>query len=170
VTARWRRFNSLSVVDRRLIVEAALLLFIVSIGLRLCRFQRLRNILAWLGGLSGQPDKQSVVPVSHIADRIAWAITAIAKDWPRSMTCLVRALAAESMLRRRGIASDLRFGVRNEGDGADPFSAHAWLECDGLAVMGGLDDLSDYHVLTAPARFSRSGLVAEGPDPWHPKP
>jgi len=35
------------------------------------------------------------------------------------------------MLRRRGIVSRLRFGVRLE-DGV--FAAHAWLECDGRVV------------------------------------
>lgn len=169
MTARWRRFNSLSVADRRLIVEAALLLSIVSIGLRICSFQRLRGMLAWCGGHLDHPERPSVAPVSRVADRIGWAITAIAKDWPRSMSCLVRAVAAEAMLRRRGIASDLRFGVRNDRNKADPFSAHAWLERDGLVLIGGLDDLSEFHVLAEPARLSRSGLVAEGPDQWHPK-
>ena len=169
MTARWRRFNSLSVADRRLIVEAALLLSIVSIGLRICRFQRLRGMLAWCGRPLDHPEKPSVAPVSRVADRIGWAITAIAKDWPRSMSCLVQAVAAEAMLRRRGIASDLRLGVRNDRNKADPFSAHAWLERDGLVLIGELDDLSEFHVLTEPAQFSRSGLVAEGPDQWHPK-
>ena len=169
MTARWRRFNSLSAADRRLIVEAALLLSIVSIGLRICRFQQLRGILAWRRGPLGHPENQSVAPVSRVADRIGWAITAIAKDWPRSMTCLVRAVAAEAMLRRRGIASELRFGVRNDRNRADTLSAHAWLERDGLVLIGGLDGLSEFHVLTEPAQFSRSGPVAEGPDQWYPK-
>jgi hypothetical protein len=39
--------------------------------------------------------------------------------------CLPRALAAQAMLRRRGVASRLCLGVAREGQ---VLSAHAWLE------------------------------------------
>ena len=39
--------------------------------------------------------------------------------------CLPRALAAQAMLRRRGVASRLCLGVAREGEA---LSAHAWLE------------------------------------------
>jgi hypothetical protein len=57
------------------------------------------------------------------------------------------------MLGRRGIGSDLRLGVRHDAGPLNPFTAHAWIECKGLVVMGALDDLGDYHVLPVPARF-----------------
>jgi hypothetical protein len=57
------------------------------------------------------------------------------------------------MLGRRGISSNLRLGVRHDGESLNPFTAHAWVECQGLVVMGAVDDLGDYHVLPVPTRF-----------------
>jgi hypothetical protein len=57
------------------------------------------------------------------------------------------------MLGRRGISSNLRLGVRHDGEPLNPFTAHAWVECQGLVVMGAVDDLGDYHVLPVPTRF-----------------
>jgi hypothetical protein len=50
-------------------------------------------------------------------------------------TCLVRALAAQALLARRGHASQLRLGVARGSGRA--FEAHAWLEQDGRVLVGG---------------------------------
>jgi aryl-alcohol dehydrogenase-like predicted oxidoreductase len=47
--------------------------------------------------------------------------------------CLPRALALQWMLKRRGIAADIRLGVRTD---AGTLSAHAWVECQGIALGG----------------------------------
>ena len=65
-------------------------------------------------------------------ESVGWAVTR-ASAWglfrPR---CLVRSLAIQRMLRRRGIVSStLNIGVRMRG-GA--FEAHAWVELDGVVV------------------------------------
>jgi hypothetical protein len=46
-------------------------------------------------------------------------------------TCLPRSLAVWTLLRRRGIESELRIGVR-QNDGT--FEAHAWVERDGVVL------------------------------------
>jgi hypothetical protein len=49
------------------------------------------------------------------------------------MTCLRRSLALQWLLRRRGIDTELRFGVRRVA--GDPgLEAHAWLERHGHPV------------------------------------
>lgn len=50
-----------------------------------------------------------------------------------SAPCLPTALAAQSMLRRRGVASKLCLGVRRE---TSALAAHAWLEIDHKVVFG----------------------------------
>src|SRR5262245_37303465 len=60
---------------------------------------------------------------------------------PGRSTCLHLAAALRLLLAERGIASDLRFGVRNEGG---TFTAHAWLECDGRVLVGGRDVYQRY--------------------------
>ena len=46
-------------------------------------------------------------------------------------TCLERSLALWWLLERQGIASSVRIGTRKTGQ---KFEAHAWVECDGVAL------------------------------------
>lgn len=50
-------------------------------------------------------------------------------------SCLTQALAAQVLLRRAGLDTTLRIGVKKEP--AEGLKAHAWLECDGVIVVGG---------------------------------
>ena len=64
-------------------------------------------------------------------ERLASDVRTASRLVPRA-TCLVQALALHAMLARRFRTSALRLGVtRSRG-----FEAHAWLECDGLVVIG----------------------------------
>ncbi len=119
---------------------------LVWTGLRLLRFPTLRRILDRYAGSSttgnaGQAHSSATSPVR-------WAITAVAARFP-SATCLVQALAADAILRRRGLTSELRIGVRVRGNSDVPFEAHAWVECGGAVVTGAIEDLSDFKVLPA---------------------
>jgi hypothetical protein len=80
---------------------------------------------------------------------VRWAIAAVAARCPPA-TCLIQALAADAMLRRRGLPCELRIGVRPRGDGAVPVEAHAWVECAGAVAVGAIDGLSSFTVLHAP--------------------
>ena len=46
-------------------------------------------------------------------------------------TCLEKSLAVWWLLGRQGIPSSVRIGTRKTGD---KFEAHAWVECDGIAL------------------------------------
>jgi hypothetical protein len=143
--ALFRRFKSLGRSDRRLVLEAASMMALVWIGLRLLRLPTLRRILdryAEPPASTGPGEPQSSGPVR-------WAISAVAARFPPA-TCLVQALAADAILRRRGFASALRFGVRVRGSRAVPVEAHAWVECGGAVVTGGIPDLSEFKVLNTP--------------------
>ena len=64
-------------------------------------------------------------------DAAAWAIQAVSRRLAGTH-CLARSMALNAMLRRGGHASEIRFGVDREGDGA--FAAHAWVTCSGHPV------------------------------------
>src|SRR6476660_9051913 len=67
---------------------------------------------------------------------VAWSVETIgAKPWMNAM-CLPRALAAQAMLRRRGIASRLCLGVACD-EGA--MAAHAWIEVGQDVIVGGAE-------------------------------
>ena len=65
--------------------------------------------------------------------------------------CLLRSLTLARYLGRRGIACEVRIGLPAEQGGAAPgadldFSAHAWVEYDGVV----LNDRDDVAALYAP--------------------
>lgn len=64
-------------------------------------------------------------------ERLASAVRTASHVVPRA-TCLAQALALHAMLGRRSRPSTLRLGVKR----SPGFEAHAWLECDGLVVIG----------------------------------
>jgi hypothetical protein len=67
---------------------------------------------------------------------ITWAVETIgAKPWMNAL-CLPRALAAQAMLRRRGIASRLCLGVARDGV---ELHAHAWVEVGKEKIVGATD-------------------------------
>ena len=140
-----RRFTSLERSDRRRVLEAASLMALVWTGLRVLRFPTLRRLLhryarSSATGNAGRPHSSATYPVQ-------WAITTVAARLPWA-TCLVQALAADAILRRRGLTSELRIGVRVRGNSDVPFKAHAWVECGGTVVTGAIEELADFKVLT----------------------
>ena len=143
----WRRLAALDGRDRWLVVEAAVLLPIVWIALRLLPFLQLRRVLDRSAALL----RRAVPHTAAALNRIPWAVNAVADRVPLSATCLVRALVADAMLRRRGFVTQLRLGVRLSGE-APPRSleAHAWVECNDRVVMGDFADIHEFVVPAAP--------------------
>ena len=131
------RYRALGVGDRRLVIEAAVLLSIVRLGIVSLQFSVLRSLLDRL--LRVDPRRRSGTP-SPSVERCAWAVAAVSRRLPFRSTCLVESLAVDAMMRRRGYATEIRFGVRPPKDGV--LAGHAWVECDGAVVFGSLQDYS----------------------------
>ncbi|MCY4634686.1 MAG: lasso peptide biosynthesis B2 protein [Acidobacteria bacterium] len=60
----------------------------------------------------------------------------VARRLPFEALCLPQAMAAQWMLRRRGVSARLWIGVRRPAPGR-PLAYHAWLTVDGESVIGG---------------------------------
>lgn len=79
---------------------------------------------------------------SVAADRVALGrlvggiVRGVARRVPAKVVCLPRAMAAQWMLRRRGVGGDLVLGARRTGP-EQPLDYHAWLTVDGECVIGG---------------------------------
>lgn len=70
-------------------------------------------------------------PVTHqdaaaITDVTASRVATAGAFYPARALCLEQSLALCSLLRRQGVAAELRIGVQSL-----PFQAHAWVEVDG---------------------------------------
>jgi hypothetical protein len=102
------------------------------------------------GSVASPPDRRPSPGV------IGWAVTAASRFVPRS-TCLVRALAAQSLCRRYGYPCRLQLGARR-GEAGD-LEAHAWLEIGDEVVIGGGEVLGEYTPFS-PARRQGEGEPA----------
>lgn len=101
-----------------------------------------RVLARQLGGLvPPPPGPAELVPDPALTDdqqmairRIRWAIGAVEHWLPLRTLCLQQAIAARTMLGRRGIGSELHLGVDQSGPSG--LKAHAWLDAGGLRVTG----------------------------------
>lgn len=137
-----RRYHALSGADRSCALEAAMVMIAVRLAFSALRFTVLRTALdRAVRAFQKRPSRVT----SHDVGRVAWAVAAVTRRVPFRSTCLIESLTVDAMLRRRGMASEIRFGVLPPGGGA--LSAHAWVEHDGAVVFGARSDLTDYRVL-----------------------
>jgi hypothetical protein len=122
----------LPAVRKRLLAEALLALGLARLVMALAPFRR---IAAWLGTAGWETP--STVSEEHlrIAHEIGWAVAVLARRVPWDGRCLAQALAATSMLRRRGLEGTVSFGAGRSDD--EQFSAHAWLRLGSYMVTGG---------------------------------
>ena len=86
-------------------------------------------------GVFQQPVSAAASGAVDQIPRVGWAVETTARLSPWTLACLPQALAAWWMLRSRGYSARLMYGVSN--DVKTGFSAHAWVEVDGMAVVGG---------------------------------
>jgi hypothetical protein len=88
----------------------------------------------WVFAWAGQPPRRTRRFGRDQVEWISWAVeTAGASPWIKAL-CLPRALAAQAMLRRRGIASRLCLGVLRQNTS---LVAHAWIEIGEEMIVGG---------------------------------
>lgn len=131
--SRLRKFLALPGHDRRLLIAALGGLPLITAGVFLLGYKRMR---ALLGGANAETP---LARKSHGpgADQIARAVRLAATHGPVRGTCLSRSLLLWRLLNRRGIPSEIRFGVRAC---ADAMEAHAWVEQSGRSLDDGFDD------------------------------
>lgn len=102
-------------------------------------FQTLADLVSPTDGISKKKHQDTV-------DLTSWAVRMVSYHISGAR-CLVQALAMMAMLKYAGISSTLCIGVAKEG--GSPFEAHAWVEIDGNAVIGGPE----------PEKFTKLGNV-----------
>jgi hypothetical protein len=118
-------YRTLPVREQKVLLASLALLPLFWLGLRLAGLQRFH---AWL-------DRSPVAlrePLSHAeATALGLAVNRAANHVLGPATCLTRSLLLRWLLRRYGTTSNLRIGVRFEGN---ELAAHAWVEKDGIPV------------------------------------
>lgn len=122
---RLRRFLQMSHRQRLMLIEAALCLGLARLALLTLPFGR---IAPWLQRSpdSGSYDAKTVLAVGE-------AVTIAARNVPWNAVCLPQAMAAKTMLARRGQGSALHLGAAKA---SGKLTAHAWLVAGGEVVVG----------------------------------
>jgi hypothetical protein len=118
-----RKLYTLKPAGRRMLFQAACALTLIAPALRVFGFARVYAALARMTGQAPAPAN----PAPWVR-RTRHLIQFLARHGPYRGNCLSRSLVLWGMLRRRGIDSDLRIGVRTD---AARFQAHAWVEYQG---------------------------------------
>jgi hypothetical protein len=125
------KFLALPFREKLLLLWTIFLLAAIRIGFILLPFKALRRLLSRLAR-AGRAVK-TVARQSDV-DRIVWALSTAGRAFPTVGTCLTQALAGYLLLGRKGYRTDLRIGVTRDAKGK--FLAHAWLEKEGVVVVG----------------------------------
>jgi hypothetical protein len=137
--SKLRGFAALPVSDRHVLIEAMIVLPAVGLGLRWFHMNRLT------GGMRRVADarvgKRAARDPHAEVLRTRRLLGAAARNGLYAGTCLSRSVTFWWLLRRRGVQSDLRIGVRKQNG---KFEAHAWVEGDGIVLNDRIERVEDY--------------------------
>lgn len=113
--------------------EALLLVVTAAFVVRLVPLPRIGRLTA-----AGPFGTSPVTAERHdyLVAMVRWAVDRAAKRSPFRALCFEQGIAAQIMLRRRGIDSTLLYGVGVAKDGVRAIRAHVWIETDRLPVIG----------------------------------
>jgi hypothetical protein len=131
--SKWARLWRLTPAERGLLLWALALLPLTALALRLIGFRRWQTLLARLAPIRPglNKDAATIIEEGRVVARL---VDAAARHGLYRATCLPRSLALWCLLRRCGIDSNLRIGVRKE---AGDIQAHAWVEYRGTVLNDG---------------------------------
>jgi hypothetical protein len=125
-----REINSLlqlSSHGRKLLLQALILFPLVHLSLTLKGLKQTQSLLANFVS-KAQITPQKNTEVVCFTEKIVAIASRYSRPWG---SCLRRSLVLWFLLRREGVESQLRIGVKRE---KDQFSAHAWVEWDGVVL------------------------------------
>ena len=147
-------FLGLSGANKLVLAESLVTLALVSLAIRLLPF---RLVVKAARGGAASPAATADERTSVI--RCRWAVEKWSDRVPWRTVCFQKGLTLHMMLRRRGIASILHYGVMQNRERG--LTAHVWVSESDRIIMGG-ETAADYQEL---ACFPAGGaaLAEAGP-------
>lgn len=143
----------------RILLEAIVLLTLVTVGLRITSYGTVRRALDVISRRNRGTieNRAKALDPELVVRHVAFAARLV----PSENACLVRALCGQTILNRRGLPTSLRIGVRRcdgprsvgrregqrsvgECEGQGTIIAHAWLERPDGTVVGEWEDPTPY--------------------------
>ena len=139
------RFRKLQPRERRILLAALIELPLMALALRLLGFRRLQSALMKFGLRRRGDPGGSVLSSTAEANTIEKLVSAAVNEGIYRANCLERSLTLWWLLRREGISSQLKIGVRKANDRLE---AHAWIEFDGSVLNDDPAVHTDYSPFT----------------------
>lgn len=140
----WHKFRSLPHWEKRLLIEASLLLPLTALALRTIGLRRWKITLLAASRITGSYSAIKNGPSLPEAFVAAGLVKKAAWHGIRRANCLEQSLVLWWLLSRRGVESDLQFGVRKGVE----FEAHAWVEVGGVPLNESRDVRQRFSTLT----------------------
>lgn len=125
------KFWSLTAFEKKSLILALGLLPLIKLGIHTFTYRQVMDRLWRSSNSEERPADEARVIKSTVK-----IVESAARHRLTGATCLTRSMTLWWLLRRQGVESEIRFGVRR---GADGILAHAWVERDGIV----LNDRSD---------------------------
>lgn len=153
------RLRQLSPAHRRLLIETALQLGLARLALRVLPF---RWLVWWFQRPARRPELQGE------ARRLACQEVRLAifytNQWLElNAVCFPRSIAAQTMLRRRGVSTTLYYGAATLSD-QGKLVAHVWLQ-DGDVGIVAHENISQFQIL---ARYAPPQITPKVPPQTSP--
>jgi Transglutaminase-like superfamily len=128
--SNYGKFQQLSWQERWWLLQALVLVPFTGVALRLLGFERCHSLLARLATPRRTPlaDAARLLPTARAMGRM---VRIAAARGLHKASCLPQSLALWYLLRRQGMNSQLRIGVRKA---AGRLEAHAWAELAGSPI------------------------------------
>lgn len=132
--ARWlSRLAGLPGTRRVMLAEACAALLAAQLQVRCLPFRR---VAARLGASGAETGHEVTREQQALSREVEWAIAAASRRLRPRPTCLMEAVAAQALLRRRGVAATVYLGVAPARADGRQINAHAWLRCGRRIVTG----------------------------------
>ena len=146
---RIEQLKELSLEEWQLLLFASVLLPVVALSLRMKGFNRTQKTLCRYLPKGLTPTKPTRAKMDDVLI-VARMVTVAADHGFYRANCLKQALVLWWLLLRRGIKSEIVFGIPKEA--FKDFNAHAWVECNGINLS---DDLNVQKKLAAFQKSSK---------------
>ena len=134
------RFLFLPYQEKKLLSQSLFLVVGIRLSLWIFPFRWLNN---WLSGL-GSPNLNNQLTDWSVIGKVTRSVRLCSRHVPQA-SCLTQALATQTLLRLKGLDSQLKFGV--DKDENEKLMAHAWIEVDGKIIIGKLSYHRRFNVL-----------------------
>ncbi len=132
---KFKKFTNLSLEEKKLFLEAYVMLGTMRAAILTLSFKRLTH------SLDQQAVKGEITALNEQEIRSALsvgrAISRASAYTPWESACLAQSLTAQRMLKRRGIPGVFYLGAAKDEENQEKMKAHAWSQCGDQIITGG---------------------------------